>query len=111
MELESLIEKINRLEYHQSILLKMVSNNHDPFFRLIVEKQLTKEEVDRFYLLCEELSESLQEQQAEGFVYFQSLFEKLKEDLPQNLQVEEVIEACLRQQLFYPLMLELKKFI
>lgn len=111
MDLENLLEKINRLEYHQSILLKMISKSDYHFEKLIVEKSLSKQDVDSFYAKCDELIAALKEQQAEGFVYFESLFNEFKEALHPNLNAEEVIQACLRQQLFLPLMLEFKKFI
>ncbi|RTR31423.1 DUF1878 family protein [Robertmurraya yapensis] len=111
MNLDSLIEKMNRLEYHQSILLKMISKSDDHFYKLIVERSLNKQDVENFYKECNELMIELEEQQAEGFVYFESLLKKFKESLHPNLDAEEVILACLRQKLFLPLMIEFKKYI
>lgn len=111
MDLDTLLEKINRLEYHQSILLMMISKSDDQFYKLIVEKSLSRKDVERFLAMCEELTIALEEQQAEGFVYFESLYRNFKDSLHPNLDAKEVIEACLRQKLYLPLMLELKKFV
>jgi hypothetical protein len=111
VNLDILLEKINRLEYHQSLLLKMISKSDYQFDKLIVEKSLSKQDVEMFFAKCDELIAALEEQQAEGFVYFESLFKEFKEALHPNLKAEEVVQACLRQQLFLPLMLEFKKFI
>jgi hypothetical protein len=111
MNLESLIEKINRLEYHQSILLSMISNSDDQFNKLIIQNSLSRQDVEHFQNTCDELTILLEEQQAEGWVYFESLFKIFKEALHPNLNANEVVQACLRQQLYIPLMLEFKKFI
>lgn len=111
MNLDSLLEKINRLEFHQSLLLKMISNTDDHFYKLIIEKSLSEQDLERFYEKCNELTKALEEQKAEGLVYFDSLFENFKEGLHPNLNVQEVVKACLRQQLYVPLMLEFKKFV
>lgn len=110
MDLDSLIKKMDRLQFHQSLLLEMVANSDDHFYRLIIMKGLNKSEVDHFYQLCDELSDALEEQQAEGFVYFESVFEQFKKALHPKLNPEEVVQACLRQKLYVPLMLEFKKF-
>ncbi|MDF1511210.1 DUF1878 family protein [Robertmurraya sp. DFI.2.37] len=110
MDLDTLLEKINRLEYHQSILLKMISKSDDQFYKLIVEKSLSKKDVEHFHSICEKLTVALEEQQEEGFVYFESLYKRFKRDLHPSLEPKETIEACLRQRLYLPLMLQLQKF-
>lgn len=112
MKNDELMEKINRLEYHQSLLLEMISDGKShPFYRLIIKKFLSKQEVEHIYKICEELNNELEEQKAEGFVYFQPLFEKFQSSLPPKVHAREVVLACLGQQLFQPLMEELKKYI
>lgn len=111
MNLDALLEKMNRLEFHQSLLLKMISNSNDQFYKLIIENSLSKNDVELFFQTCDNLSKALQEQKAEGYVYFDSLFAEFKKAIHPNLNAEEVIRACLRQQLYLPLMLEFKKFV
>lgn len=108
---EELREKLDRIEYYQSLMLKMIINSEDQFFKLVIEKQLKKTDVEQFYTLCEKLSKELQEQKAEGFVYFYPLFEIFKSNLHPNLDAEAVIRACHMQKLFQPLMSEFKKYI
>ncbi|MDQ0153750.1 DUF1878 family protein [Robertmurraya andreesenii] len=111
MNLDVLLEKINRLEFHQSLLLKMIVDSEDHFYRMIIEKSLTEQDLKQFYQSCDELTVALEEQKAEGFVNFEPLFQKFKAALHPNLIAEEVVHACLRQQLYRPLMLEFRKFI
>lgn len=111
MNNSDLLERIERLEFHQSLVLKMVSNSHFGFYKLIIERSLLKKDVESFYKLCERVSKKIEEQKAEGFVYFHPLFEEFKSSLHPNLQAEEVIEGCLQQCVFVPLMLELKKYL
>lgn len=111
MNYDALIKKMNTLEYHQSLLLKMISNTDKQFYKLIIEKTLSEKDVEQFNQLCDKLSLEIEEQKAEGFVYFHPLFEKFKNSLHPNLHPNEVIQACLRQQLYLPLMLEFRKYI
>jgi hypothetical protein len=108
----ALMEKILMLEYHQKLLLKMLDNNQNhPFYRLVIEKSLREEDVRAFFQFCDELSNDLAEQKAEGFVHFYPLYEKFKSALHPNLQPEEVIKSCLSQQLYTHLMSELIKYV
>lgn len=111
MNLETLVDKMKQLEYHQSLLLKMVQNSYEDFYKLVIEKSLNKNDVEEFMMKCEVMSNQLEEQKAEGFVYFHPLFKEFKSTLHPSLQAEEVILACIRQNLFVPLMSELKKYI
>jgi len=111
MELQAIIEKLKMLEYHQSLLLKMNISTSEAFYKLIIEKSLSEEEVNQLYRKCEQLSIDYEEQKAEGFVYFHPLFQKFIQVLPPKLTVEEVIFACLKQGLYVPLMTEFKKYL
>ena len=110
MNSKELYEKVSRLEYHQRLLLEMLTGSTYQFNKLIIEKSLTEKEVDEFFKICDDLSNQLKEQKEEGFVYFHPLFEKLKTSLHPNLDMQEVIYACLGQQLYVPLMTELRKY-
>ncbi|WP_147533114.1 DUF1878 family protein [Bacillus marasmi] len=111
MNHEDFIQRLLRLEYHQQLLLNMVGNTKQQFFKLVIKKSLSEEEVEAFFELCENLSIELDEQKAEGFVHFNPLLVKFKEGLHPNLRVDEVIQACLTQQLYTPLMAELSKYL
>ncbi|WP_075983510.1 DUF1878 family protein [Bacillus massilinigeriensis] len=111
MDVKDIIEKMNRMEYHQSLLINMISTSTDDFYKLVIKRSLDKAAVDVFFQNCANLSIKLEEQKAEGFVFFHPLFEEFKSTLHPNLQAEEVIPACIRQQLFAPLMEELEKYL
>jgi hypothetical protein len=111
MNMEQLAEKLNMLEFHQKLLLKMVSESKDQFYRLIVERGLTQQEVAKILEACEEMNIAMQEQKAEGFMYFHPLYKKFSAVVQPKLKPEEVIKACESQGLFLPLMTEFKKYV
>lgn len=106
-----LLKRIEQLEYHQQLLLQIIENPNNEFSKLIVWKKLTQEEVVDFYHLCDEMSKKLEEQKADGFVYFYPLLNEFSEKLNDKLDVKETIFACLKQNLYIPLMKELAKLI
>lgn len=111
MNNNEIAERLFLLEYHQKLLLKMVSGSTQQFYKLVIEKSLSEKDVNDFNNICDKLSIELEEQKAEGFVYFHPLFEELKASLPPNIDINDVIDACLQQQLYVPLMNEFKKYI
>jgi hypothetical protein len=111
MNLEELIIRISKLEFHQSLLLKMARQSNEDFYKLVIAKSIGEEEVKQFYLLCDELSIKLEEQKAEGFVHFHPLLKEFESRLHSRLKAKEVILACLKQRLFVPLMTELKNYL
>lgn len=110
-ELELLMDRINLLEYHQSLLIKLINNPNLEFYKLIIEKGMTELETEKVYRICDELSMKLEVQKAEGYVYFHPLFNELSASLPVKLPAKEVIKACLVQNLYEPLFQELVKYI
>ncbi len=111
MKFDELVEKLNLLEYHQKLLIKMLSETEQSFYKLVVEKSLKEKDVAALFSLCDKLSIDLKDQKAEGFVHFNPLFEKFETSLHPNLQAEEVIRSCLKQRLFMPLMEELSRCV
>ncbi|MEH7522964.1 DUF1878 family protein [Bacillus sp. JJ1503] len=111
MDINEVMKRMNKLEYQQKLLLKMIENRNLEFFKLIVEKSLAEREVEDFYRLCEELSIELEEQKAEGFVYFHPLYNKFTYRLHKDLEPKEAVQACLKQGLFIPLMDEFVKYL
>ncbi|MED3551453.1 DUF1878 family protein [Cytobacillus praedii] len=111
MDIYILMEKINKLEYHQKLLLKVIENPNHSFYKLVVEKSLAEKDVKVFNQICEELNIKWEEQKAEGFVYFHPLYKEFEKRLHPNLTAYEVIYACIKQQLFLPLMIELRRYL
>lgn len=110
-EYDALLERIKLLEYHQKLLLQLLTNPQLEFYKLIIEKGISEQEVHVFFQLCDEMSIKLEEQKAEGYVYFHPLFNEFAASIPANLSVKEVIKACLVQNLFEVLFQELRKYI
>ncbi|MCM3667387.1 YhaI family protein [Mesobacillus maritimus] len=110
MNMDDLMEKMKMLEFHQKLLLKMVKETKFKFNYLVIEKSLTESEMGEILYFCERMSKRYKKQKAEGFVYFHPLYDELYSFLQPKLEAEEVIDACLEQELFVPLMTELKKY-
>lgn len=104
-------KEIETLRYHQQLLLHIIQNAKAQFDLQIVEKNMTKEEVEEIFDLCESLSKRLTMEKAEGFMNFQPLFSQLERNLTPKLSVKELVESCLTQGLYEKLMQEMKKFI
>ena len=111
MDMDDLLNRIKRLEYHQTLLIKMNQHSSQAFYKLIIEKSLGEEDVKEFKSLCEELNNEWEEQKAEGFLYFHPLLNKFTKKLHPALQAKETIEACITQGFYFPLMTELKKYL
>ena len=102
------IEKeIETLRYHQQLLLHIIQNPKAQFDLLIVEKNITKEEVKEIFELCELLSKRLTMEKAEGFMNFQPLFSQLERNVTPKLSVKELVDSCLAQGLYETLMQEM----
>lgn len=102
--METFEERLERMEFHQKLLLAMITEQNYEFYRLIIEKQLKEKDITSFYNLCDKLSKDLEEQKADNFVFFSPLFKKFKEDLHPKLDPQVVIEACIKQNLYPELM-------
>lgn len=111
MDVKDVMKRIKMLEYHQKLLIKLIDNKNLEFFKLIVEKSIEKKEVEEFEKLCEKLSIKLEEQKAEGFVYFHPLYNIFIERLPKSIKPREAVQACLKQGLYISLMSEFEKYL
>ncbi|GHH98550.1 DUF1878 family protein [Neobacillus kokaensis] len=109
--IQILMEKIQLLEFHQGLLLKLIQNPNLDFYRLIVENGKSKQEMETFFDLCDELSLKLEKQKAEGFVYFYPLLVEFVAALPDGLELHHVTKACLTQKLYEPLFQEFSKYL
>jgi hypothetical protein len=111
MNVQELLERILILEYHQKLLIKLIKNPMLDFYKLIIEHGISEQETQDFFSLCTELTTKMEEQKAEGFVYFHPLFEEFSHSLHPRLSSREVIQACLNQQLYETLLMEFAKYI
>ncbi|ADI27848.1 MULTISPECIES: YhaI family protein [Geobacillus] len=109
--MESLEKRVAKLEFHQSLLMEMIDETKKPFYSLIIRADLTKEEVDAFLAFCQELADQYEQQKAEGLTMFTPLLVQFAGMLHPNLPLEQTVDALLAQQMFVPLMTELKTLI
>ncbi|WP_409253340.1 DUF1878 family protein [Bacillus sp. SCS-153A] len=107
--MDEIKKRIEKLEFQQRLLLEMIPAAGYDFYRLIIRKGLSEDEVNDFYKLCEKLNKHSQEQKAEGFVFFAPLFKEFTEKLDVRLSPREVIDACIAQRLYPYLMEQLKR--
>jgi hypothetical protein len=110
-EFDELRKRIGLLEYHQRLLIQMINNPRSEFYKLVIEKGISEREVQVFLQLCDDLHIKLEEQKAEGFLYFHPLFNEFLNGLPEAFEVKEVVQACLKQELYEPLFKEFSKCI
>lgn len=109
--MDTIENRIAKLEYYQSLLLEMIDETKKPFYHLIIKANLAKHEVDDVLKLCETLSEEYEKQKAEGFVMFTPLLTHFAGMLHPKLPLDQTIDALLQQNMFVPLMKEFKKLI
>lgn len=111
MNEQQILKRIQLLEYHQKLVIMLLKNPNLEFYKLIIENRITEQETQMFYSLCDKLSKKMEEQKAEGFVYFYPLFDEFLDSLPPNLFIKELIHSCLKQQLYEPLFNEFVKYL
>lgn len=109
--MESLVERIAKLEYYQLLLLEMIDDERLPFYQLIIKARLTKQEVEDLLSFCEELNKQYEKQKAEGFVVFSPLLTQFAGMLHPKLNPEATIFALFNQGMYTGLMTEFRKII
>ncbi|MBM6617210.1 DUF1878 family protein [Bacillus suaedaesalsae] len=106
--MESIEQRLERLEYYQKLMIDLVEKAKWPFHQLIMVRQLTEHEVNELFQLCENLTHEYKQQKAEGFISFSPLLHIFKQYLNPKLSCLEVIIAMEQEQLYLPLMNALK---
>lgn len=110
MEVKEIAERIRTVEYHLRLMAKALGGTEHQFTKLVVESNLSEQETESFYSLCEEMHKRMEEQKAEGFLNFHPLFQEFSSSLPAKLNPRDVVHACINQKLYLSLMNEFKKF-
>ncbi|MBU8905454.1 DUF1878 family protein [Desertibacillus haloalkaliphilus] len=109
--METIEERVGRLEYYKRIFVEMVDKERFPFYYLMVENDLTEEEVEEVYALCEHLNQQLEEQRDSGLLNYTSLLIHFVGMLNVKLNPEVTIQALYKQGYYQPLMLRLRSLI
>lgn len=107
--MSDLEKRVEILEYHMQLLLNMSNRNQYPFDFMIVAKGLSKQEVNELMNLCQELDRQYKEQKAQGLLYYTDLLTLFAGQLNEKLDVNETIDAMLKQGMFKELMADFKR--
>lgn len=107
--MDHLLARIEKLEYHQKLMLKMLQPEAHEFDYLVIVKNLEEREVEEFFGLCEELNKEIPKQKADKFVFHAPLFVEFIHRLHPKLDPKEVVDACLKQNIYPGLMDVLKR--
>jgi hypothetical protein len=102
--MNSLENRLETLEYYQTLLLQMIEPNHFPFYRLVMEKGLNRQEIEEIFTLCRGLSILHEDQKAQGLVIFTDLLTQFAGQLNSKLDISETVQAMLNQGLYNSLM-------
>ncbi|WNB91448.1 DUF1878 family protein [Bacillus sp. NEB1478] len=102
--METVEERLERLEFYNKLTIESVDFSLYPFFRLVMEKKLTEKEVDDIILLCDELEKIFFMQSEEGFVHYTPLLIHFAGMLTSKLNPRETISALLQQDKYITLM-------
>ena len=97
-------ERLERLEYYQSLLVEMVDSTQHSFTLLVIKSQLSKVEIEEIHQLCRTLSEQHEEQKAQGLVIFTDLLTLFAGQLNSKINVNQTVKALYNQNLYKPLM-------
>jgi hypothetical protein len=109
--MESLESRLARLEFYIQLLLEGTTLRSRPFYELVVKKELTKQEFDDIFEICEELSKKYDEQKAEGLIDYVPLLIQFVGMLTPKIAPKEAIEALAKQGLYKSLMMEFSEII
>jgi hypothetical protein len=109
--MESLESRLERLEFYFQILLKNTNLKDKPFYELIIQKELTKQEVNDIFKSCEELNKKYSEQKAEGFIDYAPLLTQFVGMLTPKIAPYEAIDTLSKQGLYKEMMREFSEII
>ncbi|MDA7025987.1 YhaI family protein [Bacillus sp. CLL-7-23] len=104
--MSSIDDRLTRLEYYMKLLLNTAEMDQYPYYKMLIERGLTEEEGKETERICEELTNELTEQKAQGYVMFEHLLTLFAGQLNEKLEVHETIFALHRQGLYKSLMSE-----
>lgn len=83
----------------------MLNGQVYPFYYVIVKYGLTQTEVATILEECEKLNQRYIIEKQEGFVHFDPLLQRLKQRIPPQVVVKELIQG-LKEQHYYPSLMD-----
>jgi 1-deoxy-D-xylulose 5-phosphate reductoisomerase len=102
--METVEERLERLEFYNQLTIESVDLTSYPFFRLVMEKKLTEQEVNDIIQLCDELEKIFFMQKESGFVHYTHVLIHFAGMLTPKLNPRETILALLHQEKYISLM-------
>ncbi|TLS38054.1 DUF1878 family protein [Pseudalkalibacillus caeni] len=109
--MDSITKRLERIEFHQRLLAKMHTMEKVPFYRLVIEKGLTEDEMNEVLDLCEEVNQRFKKQLEEGLVSHTTLLIHFVGMLNVKLAPKETVESLYEQGIFPELMKKLAAII
>ncbi|MDF2607820.1 MAG: hypothetical protein K0S34_2016 [Bacillales bacterium] len=103
-------ERLELLEYHLELMLTIINKEKNPFEYYIIKNKLSKNQVDNLLVTCERLDKIMTEQKEEGLMWFESLFQEFKTQLPSSCNIKELINILLISNIHIRLMKEFQKY-
>ena len=102
--MDSLEKRLANLEYYHTLMMRMIEPNRFPFYHLVMERGLSREEIEELYRICDELTYLHEEQKAQGLVIFTDLLTQFAGQLNEKLEIVETVQAMSKQGLYKSLM-------
>ncbi|MBD1380711.1 DUF1878 family protein [Metabacillus arenae] len=109
--MDKLEGKLHKLEFYISLLLQMVDDTKYPFFKLVIENQLSEEEVTEVIELCKQTEIDFYVQKEQGWVIYEDLLAQFVGQLNSKLPVNQVIKSLYDQEMYSELMGEFLSII
>ncbi|THE11079.1 DUF1878 family protein [Bacillus timonensis] len=106
--METIEERLARLEYYQSLILSLLGDKLPTFYKMIMEAGLTKTDVEFLLQNCEAMSKEYKKQKAEGFIGFTPLLTQFVGMLHPRLDPKVTIHVLAQESKYAPLMDEFK---
>lgn len=99
--METIEERVERLEYYNRLTVQSINLKTYPFYTLVMEKQLAKAEVEDVLSLCNDLQKRFEVQMENGYVQYLPLLLHFVGMLNPKLRPLDTIQA-LRMQAIHP---------
>ncbi|MCT4796307.1 DUF1878 family protein [Exiguobacterium alkaliphilum] len=95
----SLEEKMKQLSYQMELLMQSVDWSDRPFEYEVIRANLTRDDVEAFYALLEEIRQQQTEQGRYGLSSVEPLLVNFVGMLHPALEPETILAACVKQQI------------
>ncbi|WP_019240383.1 MULTISPECIES: DUF1878 family protein [Bacillus] len=109
--MENLLKRIEVLEYHQQLLIRMLKETNQPLYYFIIVNNLSRSETEHILEICEMMNKKFQKQKAEGYVTFYPLLQELQANISPSISIKDLVDACIKQEVYVLFMEEMKQLL